>query len=511
MSVQTLFELKASAPGLPGPYLQENTAPYRAVDIIGTKKIQVVTMIGGRGKRTTLSHHFGLNRSSTQNYSVALGSWPEPNGKIILDCELHLQPDVSIPKLIGGFQPGHLHYHLLQLPSHSVADIAGGLYYNVLPLFSDLVMLFVSDLGGIENVISMLCCWMQKAITDRRQYRVRIALMFGSSDEISDDIIFNRWDNSMLYQSGAKSAQYTLNQIKQARKQLFHISLLRHSDNIMNDIESELRIGTIFRSEAAVDFSALNWRLLFQEAVAQYGTHQYPHFDMVSAARHHYPVPDFVEDCILDLLKNCKENSKLSHVIASALVMDAFPPKMHSFLPDKVIETLYMRSLRRCEEKMKIPDFALKVKLQFAMLTSMALKQGKDSAKQHIEIMQANSYLSKIHTHIACSICIIRPAEYLLNCKHRLCDSCVQLFSEEIDAWRFRHVPCLVCSDNQANMNTIQPPTAGKRVLNLGGANSDRTWIFFKGVADIGALNSMSIFDHFDILSASELGKWSEN
>lgn len=529
MSVQTLFELRASAPGLPGPYLQENTAPYKVVDIMGSKKIQVVTMIGGSAKRATLSHYFRLNRSSTQNYSVALGSWSEPNRKIILDCELHLQPNLSIPKIIGGFQPGNLQYHLLQLPSHRAVDIASSLYYNVFPLFSDLVVLFISDLGGIENVINILCYWLQEAMTDHRQYRVRVALVFSSSDRIGDEGIFNRWDTSMICRPGATAAQYNVDQIRRARKRLFHISSIQLSENIITDIESESRIGAVYKSEAAIDFSALNWRLLFQEAVAHYGIHQFPHFDVVSAARSHCPVPNFMEDCILDLVQNCDEKLKLSYVIASALVMDAFPPQMHckylrsvqsasnngiltraAFIPDQVVDTLYMESLRHCEEKMKIPGFALKTKLQFAMLTSKALKEGKDSAQQHVEIIRASSYLSKVHTQQACSICIIQFAEYILHCKHRLCGSCVQLFSEEMDTWRFKHTPCRVCLDNQVNIITMQPPTAAKRVLHLEGADPYRTWIFLRELQTLTKLNSMPFFDHFDILSGTELGRCSK-
>ncbi|PTB34938.1 hypothetical protein M441DRAFT_154551 [Trichoderma asperellum CBS 433.97] len=407
MTLQTLLELKANAPGLPGPYLQENLAPYRAIDVLGTKTLQVVTVIGGLQKRATLLRYFGLSRQSAPGYSVALCPWPGNSDKIFLDCELHLQPDSAINKIVGGFQPGHLHYHLLQHPPHKALGVAYSFYYNVLSLFSDLIVLFVSDTGGLKRVINILCYWMQEGLERRHQHRAYISLVFGEGNEIRDEVVMGRLEIAMLYRLRTMNTQtdYTLAQIQQTRKRLFNISIIRHTKNLVSAIDKALLAGTIYRAEAGLNFSAINWKLLFQEATVHYGKQKYSHFNVISASRLHYPVPKHLSACIMDVFRSCEESHEIPYIIASALAMDAFPPRMQSFPPDQVFETLYREAVHQCEKNAKIPNVTLKIKLFFSTL--------------------------------------------------------------ELEPWRFKHTPCRVCSSNNVTIIKLKPPTAGNRILHL--------------------------------------------
>lgn len=331
MSLHTLIELKASAPGLPGPYLQENLAPYRAIDILETNRLQVVTVIGGLQKRTTILRYFGLSRQSAAEYSVALGPQPGNSNTMFLDCELHLQPDSSIKKINGGYQPGHLRYHLLQQPVDTAHGLACSFYYNALSLFSDIIVLFVSDIGGLERVIDVLCYWMREGIEKHHQHQTCILLVFGNGNEIRNEVVMGRLEIAMLHRLRATNAKtrYTLSQMQRIQKRLFNIDIIRQTENFVGAIDRALLRSTVDRAEIGLHFSPANWKFLFQGATAQFGAQKGSDIDLISASRLHYPVPRYLSDCLIDVLKSCEDNRELPYIIASALVMDAFPPLMH--------------------------------------------------------------------------------------------------------------------------------------------------------------------------------------
>jgi hypothetical protein len=526
MGLRTLIELKASAPGLPGPYLQENLAPYREIDALETNKLQVMTVIGGLQKRKTILRYFGLSRQSAAEYSVALGPRPGNSNIIFLDCELHLQPDSSMKKINGGYQPGHLRYHLLQQPVDTAHDLAYSLYYNALSLFSDIIVLFVSDIGGLERVIDILCYWIREGIEKHHQHQTCILLVFGSSNEIRDEIVMGRLEVAMLHQLRTTNAKtsYTWTQIHQIQKRLFNIDIVRQTENFVGAIDRALLRSTVYRAETGLHFAPVNWKFLFQEAMAQYGAQKGSRFDLISASRLHNPIPRYLSDCLIDVFKSCEDNRELPYIIASALAMDAFPPLMHrkykqfisaaidtnataAFPSDRVFESLYVEAVDRCEKIVNIPYFTLRVKLLFSSLVSQARKQGNDTIRQHLEIIQSTNFLSGTFTQTACSLCLIQLARYTLDCKHRICGSCVLLFSDELEPWRFKHTSCRVCHNNNTRVIVMKPPTAGDRILHLSGTVPERVLSFLKELQIMTGLNGMPFCEHFDILHSTELGK----
>lgn len=166
-----------------------------------------------------------------------------------------------------------------------------------------------------------------------------------------------------------------------------------------------------------------------------------------------------------------------------------------------------MKAVDQCEKVLNIPYFTVRIKLLFSSLVSQVRKQGNDTIKQHLKIIQSANHLSGTFTQMACSLCLIRLARYTLDCKHRICGSCILLFSDELEPWRFKHTSCQLCHKDNTKIIAIKPPTAGDRILYLSDTVSKRTLNFLKELQIMTRLNGMPFGEHFDILHSTELGK----
>ncbi|KAL6401317.1 hypothetical protein AUP68_15185 [Ilyonectria robusta] len=96
-----LLQLWSNAPGLPGPYLQENLAPYpyRQFDEMGTARPRTALAIGGQLKRSLTADLFtSLDHSQEGSVSLAV---LDDGQTLWLDCELHLQPETGIPRRLS--------------------------------------------------------------------------------------------------------------------------------------------------------------------------------------------------------------------------------------------------------------------------------------------------------------------------------------------------------------------------------------------------------------------------
>jgi hypothetical protein len=320
-----LLCLRSGAPGLPRRYLQENIAPYHVLDQMGNVRPLIILAIGGQAKRQLLP----LSRSNrADQFTVQLRRWLDSN-KLILDCELHRQTDDNIPRIREGPVPGHYRYHVLQSDRVSTADVAYGVYYEVLVPFSDLIFIFEADFGGLEQALGFLCAWVRRQIVKSFSHRYRIALVTETS--ITERSL--RFELTVRVLARLRELDpSTLQSGKSVRKAIrdgFDLAAV-HPDAAMNLIRNA-RNETNNRATSGLHFTAAYTKLLLQAAIAHFPQYPGEEFHIVRASRLSNPVPRHITSYIKDFLAACNPLQRDYYpILASALVMDAYPQQMHS-------------------------------------------------------------------------------------------------------------------------------------------------------------------------------------
>ncbi len=279
----------------------------------------IVLAIGGMEKRKCLPLRSEYHAVSLCQINASL---------LVLDSELHLQPDAGIPRMIGGPQPGHFQYHLLEAPGERARTLAHLLYSNVLSIFSDVVLIFVEDFGAVEKAIEFLCFWTLSA-QDRADPRPTSVVMVTEEELTVEDVRFElmagiipklRVENPI--QSTAAYAKKIINSTIDVRVS----SPIAIQKNIHAFVNNEIREKAIHKFH----FSAKHTRVLMQQAFLQFAKFPYRNINLAKLSRTSRPVPERMRENICEFLSATSGKiSEPSSLIASAIVMDAFPPGMH--------------------------------------------------------------------------------------------------------------------------------------------------------------------------------------
>jgi hypothetical protein len=179
-------------------------------------------------------------------------------------------------------------------------------------------------------------------------------------------------------------------------------------------------------------------------------------------------------------------------IIASAILMDAYPPRMHrkfsfplramthvppGFHPLDVFDELYkpyclqaLRASHRSSSLLEKTDYQVRQIAEQLQLHFSEL--GKRTAA---EVHQANlnghsrKWVS-VQSNVTCLLCIRRKPEYVFSCGHSWCEACVRRFGIEMPAieHHFKLQSCILCSNGNL-MVKLKPPTAGVSLLSMDG------------------------------------------
>ncbi|KAI1181803.1 hypothetical protein F5B17DRAFT_240233 [Nemania serpens] len=142
-------------------------------------------------------------------------------------------------------------------------------------------------------------------------------------------------------------------------------------------------------------------------------------------------------------------------------------------------------------------------KQSFIRRANRLLSEATDCAAAHLSFLKAAS-LGTLRCSQTCIFCMVRPPIHTLECKHRLCSSCVVICGREADPWAFRVLRCPLCQVLNEVVFYIRPPTAGLRVLSLDGSRPANTWDFLKSLRGRIHLVTIAFRDYFDVVVASD-------
>ncbi|KAJ5100980.1 hypothetical protein N7456_007032 [Penicillium angulare] len=158
--------------------------------------------------------------------------------------------------------------------------------------------------------------------------------------------------------------------------------------------------------------------------------------------------------------------------VASALLMDAYPPGMHGFSPVVLMKKLYGEwwAAERADERLGRYGCVLsRFKQYFAQLSP--LRSSASIRKTTLTRLHRQGGEGALRSAVVCLVCLSRPPEHMLPCRHALCDTCVVIFGQpsELGLHHINIPECPLCGCENHVVIRQLPPTKGPLILSLDG------------------------------------------
>ncbi|KAF9890703.1 hypothetical protein FE257_005569 [Aspergillus nanangensis] len=286
-------------------------------------------------------------------------------------------------------------------------------------------------------------------------------------------------------------------------------------DNRVERIQQGLLFSTVYLKLFSTVHLNFMWQKCLPSSLLRSAARPIP---CLSLARERLPVPTGFENGCTELLREASKIGcpirDLYPFVASALLMDAYPPGMHRFRPQHVFDDLYrdrwptpsdlykgrVGAGQQCDaiRDAFVDGFAQMGPLQ----SSLTIRKG---ALRHLGAQWPNLTLPTM-----CLFCLGRPAEYQRPCRHALCDTCVVVFGSPTRGAEYHHdlSQCPLCQDVVERTIRRLPPTKQPVVLALDGGG-------IRGIVTLGLLQelerrlmgSMALSDIPDLTAGTSVGK----
>lgn len=177
------------------------------------------------------------------------------------------------------------------------------------------------------------------------------------------------------------------------------------------------------------------------------------------------------------------------------------------FPPEVVFDHLYRDVILQCGRKLKFYGLVEVIKRNFLSIAVKNEQLRQDSALSHEARIQEHRAMAKVQGAEHCAFCIVQPPSHTLDCRHRLCSSCILARGLSlVGTWHYELKSCPLCRAQNLTTLPIQPLTAGDRVLVLGGDNAENIWQFLKDLERCIGLKLVNISELFDEIRAYGVG-----
>ncbi|KAM7192215.1 hypothetical protein V8F33_008489 [Rhypophila sp. PSN 637] len=498
------IDVRSGAPGLPGPYLYESLGPYEHLKKLGNRQPKIILAVGSCYKRQCLSDYLAVSYSNIKTKAITFHALAERN-MFLVDCELHERHELPRIKAEPSF--GFYNTHEFKGMLSGITQIAHEIYFDLLAPFSSAVLLFVSDLGGIDAVTELLANWARRMMIRPSLVRPQVLLLFKDGPALDPKGVHQRISSRLLkfVRISDPTKPYSFLDMQKIIRDCFDIRLFKGGSlrRFSQNLSSMTAQAASLRQDLRFDFSAVHLRHILQSAIIHFSSQSSGPFNVYYASRSKNPVSENLGEHIGHLVRSTK--SDCSTMVASALVMDAYPPGMHYFHPSGVYDELYQSILSQVERDEKRQGFCWAVKERFIQMADEHEKTQVSSAEAHQILMSRLAWDIPLSS-TSCGFCLTRYASYTFDCKHRICAVCTVICGSRDEAWRYLVSHCPLCQSPNASKFAMKPPTAGNRVLSLGGWAPRNSWQFLKDLQRASGLTSMTIREHFDAIIANDSG-----
>lgn len=422
----------------------------------------------------------------------------------------------------------------IQLSTGNLTGAVQAMYSRLLSPFADVVCIFLSDFSGIAELVDFISTWIQNACspcpvlprlvivvadlkTDRVYWKGNFVRMLHRRTETPLQAAFSGLTVHSLAPVGALSDKL--------RYERLRASLLIESDLVRS-----------WRIQKQMLFHGGHITALFDDAYSRLLRNA--DFDYIIASRTSNPVPSGAARQVALFLRDFRGTEVLNTfalpVIASAFMVDAFPPEMHrmcpllallprgywrnaelfwlEFNPIDVYRTLYQQIWRHTAKALHLGAESIQT---FEDLIENRYQSGQLSTgkEAHGQLMLSFSDQWRLYRNNAtCLMCLLRRPEYGLPCGHVFCDVDIRRFGKEVCKDTFVAGSCFLCSkETNGAKFRLKPRTKGISILAIDGGG-------VRGIIPLQLLQLLElklkpylsefpIQNHFDMTVGTSSGK----
>ncbi|PTB40407.1 hypothetical protein M441DRAFT_70208 [Trichoderma asperellum CBS 433.97] len=371
--------------------------------------------------------------------------------------------------------------------SAKTVEASDNIYHRLISPFSDVICIFVEDVGGIDSTLRRLNAWSRCSQLSSTLF-VRPALILvtsrGQKTQIENAVnaasLNDYFQRIRIVTVCRRTRKLRSRNVKMKPKQCLALrrEILRSLDIIQ---QSRLMAGMLFCVRHTVEFLYTASEIVTRSSCEP--------FDYINRSRDNNPIAtDFVKHLTTFLCYFDDENMKqlaLPH-IASSIILDQYPPGMHHFKPLDVFNTLYREGCAQASENLKIyrqesgrpvPNLDISSLIKAEMHSKFSKFEELGSSKELHLYNLAQFYENGIFPSCgeSCFSCLQRKPMYSLPCGHWVCQICVKIFYSPNtgDPWLFYVNKCILCGVDTAGLRIrVKPDTATTRVLSIDGGGA---------------------------------------
>ncbi|KAK3167631.1 hypothetical protein OEA41_010758 [Lepraria neglecta] len=389
-------------------------------------------------------------------------------------------PRAHIPPRLGGATCHKDRTLPLAWSATQDQSVLHSVYARLVAIFSDVVCIFAEDLGGLDGVARFLTGWIEQgdASTLPTSVRPRVIIVVRDEEAAATHGILQMADLRFKLQDHEARAK-VFSSISLMHLAGEHISPLARHRRLKEVLLAEVEISRVERIEQRVHFSAVHFEAFFSCAIHHLAKSTDQPFDFIESTRLQNQVQHDYSDHIATFVALSTDvfisYGSLTSFIASSILMDAYPPRMHAFDPRHVFQRLYREhSFRAMVQVLNSPMFAedLCICIEDHMDRLFpAIDLGFETSVQlHTNnIRSFRLQWTQIYSHRTCLFCLRRRPEHVVTCEHAICDTCVAIFGHSIAGkeCQFEIDGCILCLTKGRLVARLKPATAGARILSV--------------------------------------------
>ncbi|CAG7970680.1 unnamed protein product [Penicillium salamii] len=211
--------------------------------------------------------------------------------------------------------------------------------------------------------------------------------------------------------------------------------------------------------------------------------------DCLSVARSAHKSDKAIASCLVEFQSqigsSASHESEVYNFIASALLLDAYPPEMHLFEPEIIFNALY-RSYCRDAWPESSEKACVNIVDQFIMSFAQLGPKKTSVAIRRESLARFYRRWGGLHSTTTCFSCMCRPPEHMLPCRHAICDTCVVMFGTASSRAEYHTdlSKCPICDKSLQLTVRRLPPTKRPIVVSLDGGG-------VRGILQLGLLREL--------------------
>ncbi|KAL2808644.1 acyl transferase/acyl hydrolase/lysophospholipase [Aspergillus granulosus] len=391
---------------------------------------------------------------------------------------------------------------------HSLIDIV---YNRLLFLFSDVVCVFADDFSSLDALAMRLVLWAEIG-SSQKSAVMRPRLLIITTEDCQQDRARTLLEVIQPY-SEILGACFSSTKIIQLAGP--YLSPTAKHQNLRDEIRRQRQETLAVRQKHCMLFCAEHLAEFFRRAVLHTAMTTKEHFCHITAARgENKPGNDFTNHLVrfLDLAREHKTPfHSVASYIASSILMDAYPPRMHVFTIDSIFREIYelycTRALIISYGNICMPQMRNEIQQLCYQHFDEIRGCNIPASKFHWQkIRSLHPSLALFRNNRTCLYCLRRLPEYHLSCGHSVCQECLIVFGVPVSGREQRwSLQCIFDDDGEALVD-VKPKTAGVRAISIdgGGSRGVTPLEFLKGLQE--TLLDCPLHEMVDIACGSSSG-----